>query len=124
VAAGLATLRVLRDSEGFYSELEKKCLKLVKGLEGVAADAGLSVHVNRVGSMFQMFLTGEPVVDYASAKKSDSRRFMALHRKLLDSGVFVPPSQFESCFVSCAHSDDDLEKTVEAFEASLKGLEA
>jgi glutamate-1-semialdehyde 2,1-aminomutase len=122
VAAGLATLRVLRDSEGFYSELEKKCLRLVKGLEAVAEDAGLSVRVNRVGSMFQMFLTGEPVFDYASAKKSDSRRFMALHRKLLDSGVFVPPSQFESCFVSCAHSDEDLEKTVEAFEGSLKGL--
>jgi glutamate-1-semialdehyde 2,1-aminomutase len=122
VVAGLATLRFLREKKSFYSVLERKCSRLVKGLEGVAADVGLSVCVNSVGSMFQLFLTGEPVVDYSSAKKSDSKGFMALHRKLLESGVFVPPSQFESCFVSCAHSDEDLEKTVEAFEGSLKGL--
>jgi len=122
VAAGLATLRFLRDQRNFYSDLAKKCSWLVKGLEGVAADAGLSVHVNHVGSMFQMFLTDEPVFDYASAKKSDGKRFMAVHRRLLERGVFVPPSQFESCFVSFAHSDGDLEKTVEAFEGSLKGL--
>jgi len=120
VAAGLATLRVLRGRKSFYSEMEKKCEKLVKALERVAEDLGLRVQVNRVGSMFQMFLTGEPVYDYASAKKSDSKKFMAIHRKLLDLGVFVPPSQFETCFISAAHSNKDLDKTVECYCKALQ----
>ncbi|MGB8780619.1 MAG: glutamate-1-semialdehyde 2,1-aminomutase [Candidatus Bathyarchaeia archaeon] len=120
VAAGLATLRVLRGRKGFYSELERKCEKLVKGLEGIAEGLGLRVQVNHVGSMFQMFLTGEPVFDYASAKKSDSKKFMVVHRKLLDGGVFVPPSQYETCFLSAAHKDMDLAKTVECYERALQ----
>jgi glutamate-1-semialdehyde 2,1-aminomutase len=120
VAAGLAMLRVLRDKKGFYSEMERKCEKLAKGLEGVAEGLGLRVQVNRVGSMFQMFLTEEPVYDYASAKKSDSKKFMAMHRKLLDLGVFVPPSQFETCFLSAAHTDVDLARTIECFGQALQ----
>jgi len=120
VAAGLATLRVLRGRKGFYSELERKCEKLVRALEGVAEGLGLRVQVNRVGSMFQMFLAEEPVFDYASAKKSDSKKFMAMHRKLLDLGVFVPPSQYETCFLSAAHTDVDYAKTIECFEQALQ----
>jgi len=93
---------------------------LVKGLREVAADVGLKVHINSVGSMFQMFLSEEPVIDYASAKKSDSKRFMEFHRALLQHGVFVPPSQFETCFISAAHSDRDLKETVEAYGQALE----
>jgi glutamate-1-semialdehyde 2,1-aminomutase len=120
VAAGLATLKILRGRKGFYSGLEQKCLKLVSGLEGVAGDLGLRVQVNRVGSMFQMFLTAEPVTDYASARKADNKKFMVMHRKLLDRGVFVPPSQFETCFLSSAHSDGDLKETVEGYRKALE----
>lgn len=120
VCAGLATLRVLRDRKNFYSEMEGKCEKLVRALEGVAEDLGLKVQVNHVGSMFQMFLTEEPVFDYESAKKSDSRKFMVMHRKLLDGGVLVPPSQFETCFLSVAHSDRDLKETVECYRKTLE----
>jgi glutamate-1-semialdehyde 2,1-aminomutase len=120
VAAGLATLKVLRGRNDFYSGLEQKCLKLVKGLEGVAEDLGLRVQVNRVASMFQMFLTAEPVTDYASAKKADNKKFMVMHRKLLDRGVFVPPSQFETCFLSSAHSERDLAGTVDSYERALE----
>lgn len=120
VAAGLATLGVLRGRKGFYSQLERKCEKLVKGLEGAAEGLGLRVQVNRVGSMFQMFLAMEPVCDYVSVKKSDGKRFMAMHRKLLDLGVFVPPSQFETCFLSAAHTDVDYAKTIECFEQALQ----
>jgi glutamate-1-semialdehyde 2,1-aminomutase len=120
VAAGLATLRFLRERRGFYSELERKCSRLVKGLEGVAAEAGLGVRVNGVGSMFQLFLTGGPVFDCASAKKSDVNRFVALHRKLMGFGVFVPPSQFETCFLSSAHTDTDLKLTVDAYRRAFE----
>jgi glutamate-1-semialdehyde 2,1-aminomutase len=80
---------------------------------------GLMVQVNRVGSMFQLFLAQEPVYDYASAKKSDSKRFMLVHKRLLELGIFVAPSQFETCFLSSAHSSRDIDETVDAFEDSL-----
>jgi glutamate-1-semialdehyde 2,1-aminomutase len=70
--------------------------------------------------MFQMFLTAEPVTDYASARKADNKKFMVMHRKLLDRGVFVPPSQFETCFLSSAHSDGDLKETVEGYRKALE----
>jgi glutamate-1-semialdehyde 2,1-aminomutase len=120
VAAGLATLRVLRGWRGLYSMLESKCEKLVKSLEAAAAGLGLRVQVNHVGSMFQLFLTSEPVYDYASAKKSDSKKFMIMHRRLLDGGVFVPGSQYETCFLSSAHTDADVAKTVECYEQALQ----
>ena len=120
VAAGLAMLRTLRARRSFYSEMEKKCDRLVKGLKQVTDDLGLKVQFNHVGSMFQMFLSEEPVFDYASAKKSDSKRFMEFHRGLLEQGVFVPPSQFETCFISAAHSNGDLDKTVECYRKALQ----
>jgi glutamate-1-semialdehyde 2,1-aminomutase len=119
VAAGLATLKILRSRKRFYSEMEKKCEKLVRQLNRVADELGVQMQVNHVGSMFQMFLTGKPVYDYASAKAADNKRFMALHRRLLEKGVFLPPSQFETCFISWAHSKKDLGKTVEAMAESL-----
>ncbi len=120
VAAGLATLRTLRGRRSFYPEMEKKCEGLVKRLKRVTDDMGLEVQFNHIGSMFQMFLSEEPVFDYASAKKSDSNRFMEVHRTLLQHGVFIPPSQFETCFLSAAHSNGDLDKTVESYRKALQ----
>ena len=122
VAAGLATLRILRSRKGFYSDLEKKCERLVKSVENVAERLGAKMRVNHVASMFQMFLTEKPVYDYESAKAADNNKFMEFHKKLLEQGVFLPPSQFETCFISSAHSEEDLKKTVEAIKESLKML--
>ncbi|MGD0158825.1 MAG: glutamate-1-semialdehyde 2,1-aminomutase [Candidatus Bathyarchaeia archaeon] len=122
VAAGLAVLRTLRARRSFYSMMEKKCEGLVKQLRQVANDARVQVQVNSVGSMFQMFLSEEPVFDYASAKKSDSKRFMQFHHALLQHGVFIPPSQFETCFLSAAHSDGDLKMTIEAYKQALESI--
>jgi len=120
VVAGLATLKVLRSRKGVYSGLEEKCEKLVKLLERVAEESSVSMWVNHVASMFQAFLTDKPVYDYASAKTSDVKRFKEVHGRLLKQGVFVPPSQFETCFISTAHTLDDIEKTVESFRRAIQ----
>jgi glutamate-1-semialdehyde 2,1-aminomutase len=122
VAAGLATLKTLRGRKSFYAELEKKCERLTKRLLGLSDQSKIPVRVNHAGSMFQMFLTEKPVCDCASAKLSDGKKFMKLHKSLLDNGVFVPPSQFETCFLSSAHTMKDVDLTVQGFESAFEAL--
>ncbi|MEE8200113.1 MAG: glutamate-1-semialdehyde 2,1-aminomutase [Candidatus Acidoferrales bacterium] len=113
VSAGLTALRLLSEP-GTYEKLEALGAKLGDGLAQAAKDAGVPVRVNRCGSMLAMFFTGEPVTDYASARRADTGRFARFHRGLLQRGVWWPPSQFECAFVSLAHSEADIEKTLEA----------
>jgi glutamate-1-semialdehyde 2,1-aminomutase len=113
VTAGLKTLEVLR-RPGAYERLETLTRKLTEGLREKAEGAGVPVTINRVGSMFTVFFTGDAVADYASARKSDTTRFASFFRLLLARGVYFPPSQFEAAFVSLAHSDEDVESTLEA----------
>ena len=121
VAAGLATLETIRrDGDSFYYELELKRRMICDAVRDLAEDAHFPVQVNGIASMFQLFFADSEVYDYESAKKADKARFMVYHRKLLEKGVFVPPSQFETCFVSSVHSKEDVEKTVEAVEESLR----
>lgn len=120
VAAGLATVRILRNDQNFYAKLEKKCRKLVNSLQGLSKDLSVHMQVNHVASMFQMFLTDKPVYDYASALKADSKRFLEFHKRLLGQGVFLPPSQFETCFLSSAHTEGDIERTVRCFDRALQ----
>lgn len=112
VAAGKKTLEILRRA-GTYERLEKTSSDLVAGIKVQAARAGLPLAVNRVGSMFTAFFTGEPVNDYSSAKKSDTAAFGRFFASLLDQGVYFPPSQFEAAFVSLAHTAGDIEETVQ-----------
>jgi glutamate-1-semialdehyde 2,1-aminomutase len=113
VTAGLATLNFLRASgEAFYSEMERKCRAIVKPIEQAIRESGLKLQINHLASMFQVFFTENSVYDYKTAKTSDTDKFMRYHTKLLEKGVFVPPSQFETCFISCTHSTEDIEKTV------------
>jgi glutamate-1-semialdehyde 2,1-aminomutase len=118
MAAGIVTLKALRD-EGFYERLEIKGLYLEDGLRRAAVEAEVPARINRAGSLLTMFFTNEPVVDFESAKRSDTERFGAYFREMLERGVFLAPSQFEAMFVSAAHSDDDIEATIEAAEAAL-----
>ena len=107
VAAGLAMLRHLKAHPEVYDQLELRAAELCK-----AAPAGITV--NRVGSMFTFFFTAQPVTDYESAKRSDTARFGRFFRAMLDRGIYLPPSQFEAAFLSAAHSELDIQKTIAA----------
>ena len=120
VSAGIATLKVLRQP-GFYDKLERKSAALEQGLGQAAAEAGLSARINRVGSMMTMFMTPEPVRNYASAKLSDTSLYARFFTAMLQNGVYFAPSQFEAAFVSAAHSEEDIADTIAAARASLAG---
>ncbi|HYL12220.1 MAG TPA: glutamate-1-semialdehyde 2,1-aminomutase [Terriglobales bacterium] len=114
MAAGCATLRYLRQHKVIYAQLEKLSAELVAGIAGVAKDAGVPMTCNRVGSMFTCFFTPGPVTDWTSAAKSDTDAFGRFFRALLDSGVYLPPSQFEAAFLSAAHTEEDVRRTIAA----------
>lgn len=123
VAASMTILNFLREKgNGFYSKLESKCSRIVKSLESMLDELNLKLQVNHIASMFQLFFTEEPVYDYPTVKKANNKKFMVFHKKLLTKGVFLPPSQFETCFLSTAHSARDVEKTLEGFKSALQSL--
>lgn len=121
VAAGLKTLEIIR-RPGFYEQLDSISAKLAAGLEAEAKAAGAPLSVNRAGSMLTTFFTGSTVTDYASAKQSDARAFALFFRKMLDRGIYLPPSQFEAAFVSSAHSEEDVAGTIEAAREAFKAV--
>ena len=118
MAAGTATLKELAAAS--YEKLEALSARLADGLAQGAAAAGVPVQVNRVGSMLTVFFSGEPVFDAASARKCDTKRFGRFFHALLERGVYLPPSQFESAFVSVAHSDEDVALTVDAAREAFR----
>jgi glutamate-1-semialdehyde 2,1-aminomutase len=123
VTAALTTLKTLKQGgKQFYQKLEAKQEKITRALEEAAEEHGVAAQVNSVGSMFQIFFTNQPVYDYVTAKTSNTQRFMTYHKRLLESGVFIPPSQFETCFISTEHSDQDVKETVDAAEKILGEL--
>jgi len=121
VTAGLKTLEILR-RPGAYERLETLTAKLTEGIRQEALRADVPAVINRVGSMFTVFFTGESVADYASAKKADTTRFARFFRTLLERGVYFPPSQFEAAFVSLAHREDDIAMTIELAGESLRRM--
>ena len=118
MAAGLATLELL-SGPGVYEELEKKALYLVQGLEEAARSAGVSTVLNHIGSLGCTFFTAEPVVDFATALKADTRAYAVFFQEMLKGGVYLAPSQFEAFFVGLAHEKSDLDHTVEAAEKAF-----
>ncbi len=118
MAAGLKALHIL-GRPGNYERLDQLGKRLGDGLSAAAQAAGVPVTVNRVGSMVTMFFTSTPVVDYATAKTSDTAKFGAFFRKMRERGVFLPPSQFEAMFVSLAHTEEDVDQVVSAARDSL-----
>jgi glutamate-1-semialdehyde 2,1-aminomutase len=121
--AGLATLAKI-DAPGFrfYPELMKKTVRLADGLRAALSAAGVPGQVNTCASLLTLFFAPVAVRNYADAKQSDTARFAAFHRAMLGQGILLPPSQFEAWFVSAAHSDDDLDRTLQAVGASLKAI--
>jgi glutamate-1-semialdehyde 2,1-aminomutase len=119
MAAGIATLQELR-KPGRYEELERKGHLLENGIERVLHEEGGAVQFVRVGAIFCLFFTAEHVIDYASAKTADTQRFARFFWSMLKQGVYLPPSQFEGCFVSLALEDEMIEETVEAVSVALR----
>jgi len=118
--AGYSALQILSEKQSkIYPKLEKNCEELKKALEDLASNYHVEAQVNNIASMFQIFFSPHSVIDYTSAKLSDTKKFYIYFQELLKQGVFIPPSQFETCFLSIAHSEDDLESTINAFDSAL-----
>ncbi len=109
-AAGLATLRILKEDTGIYDRLEARAKKLADAVREAAGDR---VSVNQIGSLMSIFFTGDAVTDYESATHSDTKQYADYFGYLLDRGIYVAPSQFEAMFLSDAHSKEDVECTIE-----------
>jgi glutamate-1-semialdehyde 2,1-aminomutase len=92
----------------------------VDGVTAAAQEAEVPLVSNRVGSMFTWFFTPDPVTDWNSASKSDTEAFGRFFRAMLDSGVYLPPSQFEAAFLSAAHSEEDVRRTIEAAKQAFR----
>lgn len=119
--AGIETLRRLA-VPGFYEALELKSSRLADGIRGALDASGIAAQVQRAGSLLTVFFAAEPVRNYADAKRSDTGRFAAFFHHMLKRGVFVAPSQFEALFVSAAHTDADLDRTIAACGDSLAAM--
>jgi len=121
MAAGLATLEILEEP-GAYSQLENASARVAKGLGGAASVARVPVAVNQIGSMDGMFFSGKPVLNYADATASDTAAYARFFHGMLDRGVHLPPSQFETFFVSLAHTDAVIESTIRAAAGSFAAM--
>ncbi|UOY94168.1 glutamate-1-semialdehyde 2,1-aminomutase [Ectobacillus sp. JY-23] len=120
MTAGYETLVQL--SPESYEEFERKAMKLEEGLKAAAKKHDIPHCVNRAGSMVGLFFTNEQVVNYETAKTSNLAYFATYYREMIEQGVFLPPSQFEGLFLSTAHSDEDIEKTIAAAEIAFSKL--
>ena len=121
MSAGIASLDLLA-APGFYEALERRAQRLENGLAKAVREASAPATAVRAGSLLTLFFSRAPVTDYASAKKCDTRRFAELFQGMLDRGIFLAPSQFEALFVSAAHSDADIDRTLVAARESLAGI--
>lgn len=121
VSAAIASVRTMNKmAPKLYRDLEKRCRRLASCIHDLASDMRIQHQVNSLSSMFQIFFTQERVVDYGTAKAADASKFKNLFQGLLREGVFVAPSQFETVFLSAAHSDAEIKKTETAYEKALK----
>jgi glutamate-1-semialdehyde 2,1-aminomutase len=122
MAAGLTTLGHLTTHPEIFQQLEARASALVEGILATAARRGIALTANRVGSMFTWFFQKGEVRDWDTAAKSDTQAFAKFHRGMLDRGIYLPPSQYEAAFLSAAHSDDDVRRTVAAADEVLSGF--
>ncbi len=123
VSAGISSIKTMNKLQSkLYPKLEKNCSKLVSAIHDLASDMQIPHQINSISSMFQIFFTDEPVVDYSSAKKANMVKFKTLFEVLLKNEVFIAPSQFETVFLSYAHSKDDVKETISAYEKALRAV--
>ena len=120
MAAGFTMLRILHANKMIYKRLEQLSAQLEEGFRENLQKLGLGYTFNRVGSMFTLFFTSRPITDYESAKTSDIVKFSSYFNAMLEQGIYLPPSQFETSFISTAHTERIIEKTI---KASYKALQ-
>lgn len=121
MTAGLVTLRRLRES-AIYQRLEAASARLCAGLSKAAVETGVNTVTNRVGSMWTTFFTNGPVTDWVSANKSDRARFARFFQAMLGQGIYLAPSQFEAGFVSIAHTNEIIDRTIDAASKAFKAM--
>jgi len=121
VAAGLAALDLIGRLDP-YAELRTRAEKLCGGLEGVFAERGIPVAINRIESLFSVFISAGEVTNYQQAKESDHAKYAQFFHGMLDRGIYLPPSGYEAWFLSTAHTDVDIDRTLECVsEAAASG---
>ncbi|MBA3692588.1 MAG: glutamate-1-semialdehyde 2,1-aminomutase [Acidobacteria bacterium] len=120
MTAGFETLSIIEETPNFYARLEEKSAYLADGISDAARKLNLNYNLNRVGSMLTLFFTDQSVVDFDTAKLSDTKKFADYFNQMLESGIYLPPSQFEAWFVSIAHTKSDLDKTINATYEALQ----
>ena len=114
MAAGLTQLKYLYEHQEIYKDLEEKGKRLYGGMEKMLAEKNLPYHINHVSSLGSLFFTEQEVVDYTSAKSSDTKAFSEYFKGMLAQGIHMAPSQFEAMFLSVAHTDEIIDQTLEA----------
>lgn len=122
ITAALKTLEILRKNKSIiYPRVGKSCDRIVNAIKDIAHDKDIKISVNSIGSMFQIFFTEKPIKRYQDVKASaDIGKFSKLFKTLLyDGDIFIPPSQYETCFISTSHNEEDIEKTIEGYENAL-----
>jgi glutamate-1-semialdehyde 2,1-aminomutase len=122
MAAGLATMHELSAHPEYYEHAEAMTKRLLEGLKDAAASAGVAISTNQVGSMGCIFFTEGPVTCFADVQKSDLELFRRYFLGMLDEGIYLAPSQFEAIFVSAAHTESDIDRTVDAAKKVFKAL--
>lgn len=120
MTAGYETLKAM--DEKAYEQINHKVDRLVEGYKQAAMDYEVPLNINRAGSMVGFFFTNQGVIDYETAKTSNLEYFAKYYRAMIEEGIFLPPSQFEGLFLSTAHTDDDLEKTIKAVQTAFSKI--
>jgi glutamate-1-semialdehyde 2,1-aminomutase len=119
--AGIKTLELLKLKK-IYQELEKKTSYLAENIYMNAEERGIPLSINHIRGMFTLFFTDGPVRDYRTAKMSDTNRFAKFFTEMMEQGIYLPPSQYEAWFVSLAHTQKDLDKTIEACDNAFRTI--
>ncbi len=122
MTAGFETLKLIYEDADFYADLAESCEYLYDGIRKNLKELNLNYTLNSSGSMFTLFFTEEKVVDFDSAKTSDTDKFAKYFNAMLEQGIYLPPSQYEACFVSAAHTKNDLDKTIQANRKALQEI--
>ncbi len=123
--AGYTTLKILYEKrKTLYKQLENKAKTLAESFRDIANRNGVKIQVNQIGSMLTVFFNADEVYDYESALRSDVKKFAMFFNLMLEKGIYLPPSQFEAMFLSTAHTDEDIEKTIKAFKTSIQNFKS
>lgn len=122
MAAGIETLKIIDEDAKFYERLENLGSSLESGFGEAMGEIGLNYKFSRIGSMFTLFFTESAVTDFDTTKTADTAKFAAYFNAMLDEGIYLPPSQFEACFISSAHSQNDIDQTVHAARKALASI--